>query len=101
MKILNVPTKLTEQQAQDARDGLLIVTPIALTDQWFIDFGFTAIVDNDTGLGLYQKGNVTVFFSPIRFVGDITYNEQKVVTVDCVHHLQNVVKKLTGEMLTK
>ena len=101
LKISNVTTKLSAQQASDARNGILTVTPIALNDTWFTDFGFTSFIDNDTGLGTYQKGNVTIFFSPVRLVADITYCEQKIVTVDCVHHVQNVVKKLTGELLTK
>lgn len=101
LKIAGVNTKITAQQVSDIQNSLLAYTPIALTDTWFTDFGFTAFVDNETGLGTYQKGNVTIFFSPVRLVADITYCENKVVTVDCVHHVQNVFKKLTGELLIK
>lgn len=101
VKIANVVTKLTQQQVDDIKNNLLAYTPIALNDTWFTDFGFTPFLDADTGLGTYKKGNVTVFFSPVRLVADITYCEEKIVTVDCVHHIQNVVKIQTGEMLSK
>lgn len=101
VKISNVVTKLTAQQVLDIQNSITTYTPIALTDTWFTDFGFTAFVDGDTGLGKYKKGDVTIFFSPIRLVAEITYCEQIVATVDCVHHVQNVVRKQSGEMLTK
>ena len=101
LKIAGVNIKVTQQQVDDIQSSLLTYTPIALTDQWFIDFGFSAFIDNNTGLGTYQKGNVSIFFSPVRLVADINYCEEKIVTVDCVHHVQNVVKKLTGELLIK
>lgn len=101
VKIAGVNTKITAQQVSDIQNAATAYTPIALTDQWFLDFGFTPFLDTDTGLGTYKKGNVTIFFSPVRLVADITYCEEKIVTVDCVHHVQNVVKKLTGELLTK
>lgn len=101
VKIANVVTKLTAQQVADIKNNITAYTPIALTDAWFTDFGFTPFIDGDTGLGKYKKGLITIFFSPIRFVADISYGEQTVATVDCVHHVQNVVKIQTGEMLSK
>jgi hypothetical protein len=101
LKIAGVNTKITQQQVDDIQNSLLTYTPIALNDTWFTDFLFTQFIDNDTGLGKYKKGDITIFFSPIRLVAEISYCEQIIATVDCVHHVQNVVKKQNGEMLTK
>ena len=100
VKIGGVNTKLTALDIAEIIAGTKTYTPIALTDKWLTDLGFTTYLD-EVGLGMYQQGNVYVYLSPVRFVADIYWGNELQAGVDCVHQLQNVYKALTGIMITK
>ena len=69
-------------------------SPIPLTEQWLIDFGFE---NND--FGNFEKTAVVIWFSSYSNCYVFRFGHQNEIPVKSVHQLQNLYFALTGEDL--
>jgi len=76
-------------------------TPIPLTKEWLVKFGFKRKHFKSTGTDHFTIGEVTIFCDTIS--GSIVYDMLitiNAINLDYVHQLQNLYFALTGEELT-
>jgi len=81
------------------KDKILIdFTPIQLTKEWLLKFGFEFDEEDDG----YQKGKYKVSVSDegCLFFINIGYYPEEIAEFNYVHQLQNLYFALTGEELT-
>jgi len=73
--------------------------PIALTEQWLLDFGFEKHV---TAASVYVKGNkaLSTLDGKFRFIQGNFVCQLVLAELQYVHQLQNLFYALTGEELT-
>ncbi len=71
------------------KNGEWSFTPIPLTEEWLVKFGF--------GVEVFVNGTE---FSVVDGIASLNYREMEVMKIKYVHQLQNLYFALSGEELT-
>lgn len=117
---LSLDNGIPEERALDSHDLLHIleygkgdkVSPIPLTEEWLLKFGFECIHKNNQhyAIRLSTRGNHMIHFGPttndqwyLAFSSNYTGKDETHITetkIKYVHQLQNLFHSLTGTELT-
>lgn len=73
----------------------LVYTPLPLTEEWLINFGFKK--DSDIAFHIHSNNNhiIYIYFEEMRDCFAMIYNGSQFCTIQYVHQLQNLYYALT------